>query len=169
MQKNILEKLQNKMPERLKPFINRETVSYLIFGVLTTLLDLIVFELSYHLLPISHPDTLTLVSNTVAWVAAVLFAFVTNKLYVFRSKSFAWRLFLWEFLTFVAARVITWGISSIGMILLVDRWYVNELLSKILVNVIVIILNYVFSKLFVFRRKGKGKEAEEENEGKKSE
>lgn len=151
-----------KIWEKIRPLINRETVSYLVFGVLTTVINIVVSALCYRFLPISQPEALNATSQVIAWIVAVLFAFVTNKLYVFQSRSTAWKLLLWEFFSFIAARLLTLGIDVGGMILLVDKLQVNYLVSKVLTNGVVIILNYIFSKLFIFKKK-------EENGGKDAE
>ena len=152
-----------KIWDKIRPLINRETISYLVFGVLTTVINIVVSTLCYRFLPISQPETLNATSQVIAWIVAVLFAFVTNKLYVFQSKSMAWKLLLWEFFSFIAARLLTLGIDVGGMILLVDKLQVDYLISKVLTNVLVIILNYIFSKLFIFKKKEEKGEKETGN------
>ena len=93
----------------------------------------------------------------VLWVAAgcpamVAFAFLTNKVFVFRSKSFAAKQVLRELTSFVGARLFSLAVDTAGMWLLVDVLSWNDWLAKILMNVIVVVINYVFSKLFIFRR-----------------
>ena len=84
---------------------------------------------------------------------SVLFAFITNKLFVFESKSFNAKILFKEMLSFFVARIVSLGIDMGGMYVLLDVFKLNKMLSKIVVNVIVIVANYIFSKLFVFKKK----------------
>lgn len=127
---------------------NRETVSYVVFGVLTTLVNMAAYGLSYNMLGIHN-----LVSNAIAWVAAVLFAYVVNKLFVFRSHTGTARALLREFSLFIAARLFSFGVDELGMGLLVNLLHVNGGLSKVLVNVVVMVMNYFFSKRVIFKKK----------------
>ncbi len=120
-------------------------ILYIFFGGLTTLINIAVYSLFYYFVKIGN-----IPSNIVAWILAVFFAFVTNKLYVFESKSGS----VWyELATFLVCRAGT-GLLDLGiMYLSVDVLKLNELIMKILSNVIVIVLNYVFSKLIIFKKK----------------
>ena len=126
---------------------NREAVSYIIFGVLTTLVDWV----SYTVFWAIGMDYR--VSTALSWAAAVMFAFVTNKLFVF--QSFEARLkYLWkEFSSFVACRAATGILTMVGMIIMVDFLHMNEFLGKLVVSVVSLVLNYVFSKLFIFKKR----------------
>ena len=135
-----------------KTFVNRETILYVVFGVCTTIINFVVAKLSYQYLPIPSPVALTAVSNVLAWLLAVIFAFITNKLFVFQSKSTKRSVLLYEILTFFAARLASLGVDLVGMILLVDVVHWNYDFSKILMNVLVIIINYVLSKRIIFKR-----------------
>lgn len=135
-------------------FFTKEIITYLIFGVLTTLVNWACYTVLVKYIHCS----ITL-SNAVAWVAGVLFAFITNKIFVFESKSFAPAKVIKEFVSFVAARAITGVMEIFGVPLLVkiglDQTIagVEGAVSKVIVSVAVIILNYVFSKLIIFRKK----------------
>lgn len=128
-----------------------EMILYIVFGVLTTVINVVVYGL---LKPLFHINAYwdVLIPNAIAWVLAVAFAFITNKLYVFRSKSFERRLFRRELVSFVGARLLTLGIDELGMTLLVSVMGMNDWTAKILVNILVIILNYILSKLFIFKK-----------------
>ncbi len=138
----------------------RELIAYLIFGVLTTLVNWLTYTL---LVKISPPSVNALtwitVSNAAAWVAGVLFAFITNKIFVFESKSFAPATLAKEFVSFVASRAFTGVLEVFGVPLLVKLglnqtvFGIEGMAAKLTVSVIVVILNYVFSKLIVFRKK----------------
>ena len=127
----------------------RETFWYLVFGGLTTLLNLVVFYVMYEWMGIDK-----VVSNTAAWIAGVLFAFVTNKLFVFRSQGWSGRKMLWELATFVSARIFS-GVFDTVFLLAFTGWIVAfpAMPVKIISNILVIIMNYVFSKWIVFRKK----------------
>ena len=137
--------------ERLKKIVRflttPEMLLYIFFGVLTTVVNILSFGL---LRDVLRWQLLT--ANTLAWVLSVAFAFLTNKVFVFRSKSFASKQVLRELTSFVGARLFSLAVDTAGMWLLVDVLTWNDWLAKILMNVIVIVINYVFSKLFIFRR-----------------
>ena len=121
---------------------------YLIFGALTTVINTVVYYILYTKFNISN-----IVSNTNAWIAAVIFAFITNKVWVFKSKSFEPVLVLRELASFILARLSTGLLDMFIMYMGVDVLGGKPMLSKVISNVFVVILNYVFSKLFIFRRK----------------
>jgi putative flippase GtrA len=124
-----------------------EMIFYLIFGILTTVVNV----LTYGLLRSSlHWDVLA--ANTTAWVLSVAFAFFTNKLFVFKSKSFAGNFFLRELVTFVGARLLSLGVDTLGMLLMVNVLTWNDWLAKIIMNVIVVFINYVLSKMIIFKK-----------------
>lgn len=141
--------------------LSREVFMYLVFGVLTT----VVSWASYALLAkaigkLSESSSLIInISNVLSWIAAVLFAFVTNKLWVFDSKSRKGSVVLRELGSFVAARLATGCIEWFGVPLLV-KIGVNRvilgtegMLAKIIASVLVVIINYFFSKLLIFKKK----------------
>lgn len=138
----------NRMLERLwKKFVNRETISYFIFGVLTTLMD----WGSYWLMRRGGMDYRLATAG--AWAAAVLFAFVTNKLFVFGSWSLHPKKVWAEFVPFVLCRVATGVFTMVAMIVLVDVMKIPyDFICKIGVSVISLVLNYLFSKLFIFKK-----------------
>ena len=121
-----------------------EVLSYLFFGGCTTLINI----LAFYILRVLNVELF--LSNAIAWIISVLFAFITNKLFVFESKGNV----LKESISFFIVRLISLGLDMLCMYLLISVLSTNELLSKIITNVIVIILNYVFSKIFVFKKQG---------------
>lgn len=120
---------------------------YLVFGVLTTVVNIVTFHLCYEVWGVPNVP-----SNIIAWVLAVAVAYITNKLWVFDSKSFAPAVLLPELWKFVSCRLAT------GVMDLAIMWVGVDLLEgpatpiKIGSNVLVIVLNYVFSKLLIFRK-----------------
>lgn len=133
----------------IKNFISRNKmiIYYAVFGVLTTLINIFAYVLLYEYLKISNT-----VSNIIAWVFAVAFAFVTNKLYVFESKDKSRATVTREVVSFVCARLATGLLDLLIMFVAVNVFHKDAIIFKIISNVIVIISNYIFSKLFVFKK-----------------
>ena len=130
--------------------VNRETVSYVVFGVLTTVVNIVAYQVCFNTFPMT-PVLRNTVSNTIAWVLAVVFAYAVNKLFVFQSKTTGIKALLWEAGKFVGARLLSYAVDMAGMLLLVNLLHVNSGLSKVGMNVIVMIMNYFFSKWFIFK------------------
>ncbi|QUB95283.1 GtrA family protein [Leptotrichia sp. oral taxon 218] len=129
----------------VKKLINKETFLYLIFGILTTVVNTVSFFLFNKTLNYK-------IANTLAFVLAIIFAYVTNKLYVFESKKEGKVEIIKEFVFFIGSRLFTFIIDMLLMVLFVEILYKNVMISKIIVNVVVIILNYILSKKLVFKR-----------------
>ena len=143
----------------------KEIIMYIVFGVLTTLVSwgtYILFEKAI---------VSVFWANLLSWICAVSFAYITNKLWVFESKNWELKTLLKEISTFIASRGITgifeivfvpllakWGFDKLfftlarGMKITADVFYTDGIYSKISVAIIVVILNYVFSKLIVFKK-----------------
>lgn len=139
------------MTEKIKELIikYREIIVYIIVGGLTTLVNWGAFYLLSLVLDSAVPWKLAL-NNTISWVAAVLFAYPLNRKWVFQSKNPE---VFKEFCGFTASRISTWIIEIVIMYVCVDLLKWNQYLSKYLIaSVVVIILNYVFSKMLVFRK-----------------
>ena len=134
----------------IKKFCDKysDMIPYLIFGVLTTLVNIAAYWLLAH--PLGLP---TVPSTVIAWVLAVLFAYVTNRKWVFHSEATTRREIIKEGVSFYLCRLGTGVLDWLGMYVMVDVLHWNDLIVKIAVNIIVIILNYVASKLIVFRKK----------------
>ena len=126
----------------------QEPILYIVFGVLTTLVNILVYYLLADIASIYY-----LIANVIAWVVSVLFAFVTNKLFVFESTSWKSAVVFPEMGGFFLARVATGVVDMVLMWLLIDIIQTGDMFAKILVNVIVVVLNYVASKLWIFRKK----------------
>lgn len=148
-----------KIKGLIKKYINKETILYVVFGLLTTGVNFAVFHLCNKLLSddVFLKDKNYLFTNVVAWVAAVLFAFFVNKIFVFESKSWRAKTVFSEFIKFVAARVVSLGIDEAGMFLLVSVLGVKEMLSKLAVQVFVVVINYFFSKFIIFKKEQNNK------------
>lgn len=125
-----------------------EVLVYLFFGGLTTLVNLAVYWPLHHYLHIPAS-----VSNVIAWAVSVLFAFLTNKSFVFKSNDWSLRVTGPELLKFVSCRVASGVFETVFIGLTVDWLHWHGLLMKIIVSIVVVILNYIGSKLLVFRKK----------------
>ncbi len=120
---------------------------YGVFGVLTTVINILVYMLCFDVLHISN-----VLSTIIAWVAAVAFAFITNKLWVFDSNEFSSSILLSELWKFISCRVLT-GVIDLGIMFVgVDLMHGPSTAIKVGSNILVIILNYLLSKLVIFKK-----------------
>jgi putative flippase GtrA len=125
----------------------KELLLYIIFGVLTTAVNYIsyfIFTRSFH---VNY-----LISNVIAWILAVIFAYITNKFFVFESKDKNIKKYINEFILFVGARVVSGFLDTALMFIFVDLFKFNDAFVKIMDGVLVVIINYFFSKLFIFKK-----------------
>lgn len=127
---------------------HEEVISYLFFGGLTTLVNYIVYLPCYNLLHLSGA-----VSNAVAWVAAVAFAYLTNKPFVFKSHDWSAKTVIPELTKFVSCRIGSGLLETAIIFVLVDWLGLDGNVIKLATSVLVVILNYVASKMLVFRKK----------------
>lgn len=162
--------------------LSYEILSYLFFGVMTTLVNFVVFYFSDKILGTKSLFEFSLFSNVfkitledvstgIAWVAAVIFAYVTNKLWVFESKSTKASVVIRELVSFFGARIVSFLLfESLGFMLLrnllininISSENACKWIAKIAVSVLVVIFNYVMSKLVIFRKsKEKGEDKNE--------
>lgn len=123
--------------------ISREVFFYLVFGVLTTLVNIVSFAILTRLLSAG-----TVLSNVIAWFLSVLFAYVTNRRWVFQSKDGN---VIKEATAFFSGRIGTGVLDTVVMFITVDLLGWNDMVMKVISNVIVVILNYIISKFFVFK------------------
>ena len=126
--------------------MNREVISYLICGVLTTLVNWIVYAVLVKL------SVDYLIATAVAWAISVLFAFGVNKIFVFQSYNRSFGFVMRELSSFVACRAVSGVMEMVFMFVMVSWLHLDEYISKIFVSVFVMVVNYVFSKLFIFRK-----------------
>lgn len=127
---------------------HKSFIAYGVFGVLTTIVNIVVYNFSYNSAGLSNT-----LSNVIAWVLAVTFAYLTNKVWVFGSTSWKWEVLKKEVVAFISCRLATGILDIVIMYICVDVMQWNALLMKISSNVLVIILNYIFSKLVIFKKK----------------
>lgn len=122
--------------------LDKELVLYVIFGTLTFFVNVIVYFFFEEVLGVNY-----IISNILAWFFSVLFAYITNRIWVFESKSPD---ILKEMSLFFGGRIFSGAVDTGLMYLFIDILLIGDFISKITVQVIVVILNYIFSKLIVF-------------------
>ena len=146
----------------LEPFYkkHKEMLLYLFFGGCTTLVGIIFFQTPLSRLTLGKKmlfgvtlDMDVITANVISWICAVTFAYVTNRIWVFADKAYGAAGIAKECAEFFAGRLFTLVVETVLLNILVESFSMNELLSKILVSIVTIILNYVISKLFVFKPK----------------
>lgn len=139
----------------LNKFFTKEIFLYLVFGFLTTLVNIGCFWLCSDILlqSIENEDINITISNIVAFILSVIFAFYTNKYFVFEDKEKNKKIS--QLVSFSLSRVFTFTFEMVGILLFVNILQIDKLLSKVVFSFIVVILNYIFSKLLVFRKKDK--------------
>lgn len=126
----------------------REAILYIVFGGATTGVNFVVFWLCKWLLP-TTPTT----NNAIAWAMSVTFAYIVNKLFVFNSRNTAPRVVLVELTSFVGARFISGFAETLAIYVFVEKLGANDMLVKVIAAVIVVLLNYIFSRLIVFKKR----------------
>lgn len=136
--------------DKLKELYNkyREIFWYLVMGGVTTVVDVATFWVTNTTLGLHYQ-----IANIIAWVFAVTIAFVGNKLLVFRTHTKGAGALIGEIVRFFGARLATLLVSIVFMYAAVDVLHVDETVAKIISTIVVLVLNYVLSKLLVFRKK----------------
>ena len=137
------------MFEKVRALITkyRDVLSYLVFGVLTTVVNYLIYLPVYNLCGVSAA-----LSNIIAWVGAVVFAFLTNKPFVFHSHDWSAGTVVPELTKFVSCRLASGLMETVILLLTVDVLHWNGNIWKLVTQVLVIIINYVGSKLLVFKK-----------------
>lgn len=138
------------MKDKLKELFEKykDLIPYVIFGVLATIVNYVSYWLFAHPLGCG-----TVLSTAAAWILSVLFAYVTNRRWVFHSTVRGAKEIGKEFAAFLAARISTGLLDMLVMYVFVDVLGWNDMIMKLASNVIVVILNYIFSKFFIFKKK----------------
>lgn len=137
------------MWNKLRALITKywDVITYLVFGVLTTVVNYLVYLPVYNLLHLSAA-----VSNAIAWVAAVAFAYLTNKPFVFKSHDWSAKTVIPELMKFVSCRIASGAMETVILLITVDLLCWDGNIWKLLTSVLVVILNYFGSKLLVFKK-----------------
>lgn len=126
----------------------REAIVYIIFGGLTTIVYTIIYFFCRDFFSLSVGY-----STNIAWFLSVIFAYITNKVWVFESKSLKLKIVAKEFIQFVYARLLSQGINYIIMNVGIKKLHISELLVLVMANVIVVLFNYFASKFLIFKKK----------------
>ena len=137
------------MVQKIKNLVQKhwDILSYLFFGGLTTVVNYLVYLPCFNLLALSAA-----VSNAIAWVVAVAFAYLTNKPFVFRSHDWSAKTVVPELTKFVGSRIASGALETGIIFVTVDCLLWNGNIMKLITSVLVVIINYVASKLLVFRK-----------------
>ena len=153
--KNAIDALLDKnipLTKKIPAMLGRhyDLFLYLFVGGLTTILNLVIY---YVLVNAANVDPYT--STAIAWFFAMLFAFFINKLWVFNDKSWTFKHAMYQFWTFTAARILSFGMEELLMFLGIELCKINENIVKLPIQILVVLVNYVASKMIIFRKKGK--------------
>jgi len=149
----ILEKIKlNKLADWYRH--HREGIRYLIFGLLTTIVNILTYALfaSVILKGLQSKELVVNISEVMSFILALIFAYVTNKIYVFKSKVADLKKLIKEMISFIGFRIVTEIVSILMMNAAI--WYgINDIFMKVVANIVVIVLNFIFSKLIIFKKK----------------
>lgn len=127
----------------------KEVINYLIFGVLAMIVNFVSYYIFAKMLNLDE-----VISSGLSWFCSVLFAYITNKLFVFESKTQTLQAFLIEMMSFFLARIVSGALCDVGTFaLMVKVFHINDIFSKVVTQVMVVVVNYLFSKLIIFRKK----------------
>lgn len=125
----------------------KSIILYLVFGICTTIVNIIIYYICAHMI---HLQTIS--STCIAWIFAVLFAYITNRIWVFESEANEKNLIIKEVISFFSCRLATGVMDLIIMYVFVDIINMNDVIIKVISNIVVIVLNYVASKLVIFKK-----------------
>ena len=149
--------MKDLMNKIIKKLMTREIITYLIAGILTTVVNLAVSYLLYDIMNMNEN-----LVTVIAWVVAVAFAYVINNMWVFRDKYVNLKSETLKIGKFVAARLFTYVVEAIGVYIFITRLEYSFWVIKFILIVIVTVLNYFFSKFLIFLNPDQGKKAEEQ-------
>ena len=137
------------MMKAIRPLLHkyRELISYVFWGAATTVVNYVTYFLLTGVFQVYY-----LTSNIIAWAVSVLFAYFVNKLFVFQSKTWAWRVALRELWQMTASRLLTLGLETGILWISVDMLHQNDTISKLVASVVVVVTNYVLSKFIIFKK-----------------
>lgn len=123
----------------------KEAIRYLIWGVISFIVNIVLFQILILFIDYKVVEIITL-------VVMKIFCYVTNKIFVFKTSFGNWKKLFKEILSFMGARIVTSILDVIGLIIMVEVLHLEEFVSKCFVTIVVIVLNYILSKQFVFAR-----------------
>ena len=138
--------MKEKIIELLEKY--KEIIIYLIFGVLSTLVNFVSYYIFAKIIGIDE-----VISSGLSWVCAVIFAYITNKIFVFNSNTSTLKELLKEAITFISCRIVSGIFCDVGTFaVMVKVFKINDIVAKIITQVMVVIVNYIFSKLVIFKK-----------------
>lgn len=120
---------------------------YCFFGGLTTLVNMVIFYMFSDLINLHY-----MIANTIAWIVAVLFAYITNRTWVFKSKVKGLKAIAKEIGVFMWFRLLSLGMEMIILFVMIDLLGIKEMLTKLIAQIVVIVANYIFSKWIIFKK-----------------
>jgi len=126
----------------------KDAIPYLFFGVLTTVVNYVAFAMLWKTIGMNSQ-----IANALAYLISVIFAYVTNKLWVFDSHTTTWKAFWKEMGSFFLFRGGSWVIDQGTMFVGMELLHGNGFIVKLIANVVVVLLNYIFSKFIIFRKR----------------
>ena len=127
----------------------KEVINYLVFGVLAMFVNFGSYYVFARMLSIDE-----VISSGLSWFCSVLFAYITNKIFVFDSKTNTAKEFLKEIISFFLARILSGILCDVGTFaLMVKVLNINDMIAKVVTQVMVVIVNYILSKFFIFKNK----------------
>ena len=129
----------------IKKYINEETILYIIFGIITSLLNILLFSL------LNYIGINYLISNIITLIIVKIVAYICNKMFVFKSRCNNFKELVLEFIRFFFSRFITLLIDYFGLIIFIELFGIDKTISKIIITVIVVVINYFFGKKYVFK------------------
>ncbi len=139
--------MKEKIIELYKKY--KEIIVYLVFGVLSTIVNFVSYFIFARLIGIDE-----VISSGLSWLCAVIFAYITNKIFVFNSKTTTLKDLIKEAITFASCRVLSGILCDVGTFgVMVKVFKINDIIAKVITQVMVVILNYVLSKLVIFKKK----------------
>ena len=133
---------------------HKEGMRYLIFGAISTVVNILTYAIFASLILKDLPveELRVNISELVAFVVSIIFAYITNKIYVFETKTENWKDLIREITSFTSCRILTEFVSILLMNMAI--WFsINDIFMKVFSNIVVIILNFIFSKLIIFKKK----------------
>lgn len=144
----------NKIKELIKKVLNKDVILYIVFGILTTCVNLVSFYVLNSILNVEEN-----ISNLIAIPLSILFAYFTNRKWVFHTNAKGFTENFKEFCKFITGRAFTMAVEFFGCMILFEL-PIPAIISKLFVNVVVVILNFFISKFFAFKKKDDQKEHE---------
>ena len=129
----------------IKKYINEETILYIIFGIITSLLNILLFSI-FNYIGINY-----LISNIITLIIVKIVAYICNKMFVFKSRCNNFKELFLEFIRFFFSRFITLLIDYFGLIIFIELFGIDKTISKIIITVVVVVINYFFGKKYVFK------------------